>query len=158
MNTLLKAIHKRLREKNLTKSVKVKYKHYFGCKICDKDKAWAPHICCKNCYTGLTYWLNGKQKSILFALQEIWCEPTNHANNCYFCLIKVSRYSKSTKSRIVYPECPSALRPVTHLHENIPIPSTSPVSELKNDKSSAKSIYIFLNIKVICKHCVNVRR
>ena len=49
-------------KKKLTKYVKVAYKHYFGCKIGDQDKAWAPHICCKTCYTGLTEWLNGKQK------------------------------------------------------------------------------------------------
>ena len=120
-------LHQRLR-KNLTKSLKVAHQHYFECKIGDQDKLWIPYIYCKNCYTGLTEWLNGKQKSMPFAVPMIWREPTNHANHYYFCLTKVSGYSKRTSSRIMYPDCPSALRSVTHLHENIPIP-TSLVSE-----------------------------
>ena len=51
-----------LLKKNLTKSVKVAHKHYFGCKVGDQDKTWAPHVCCENCYTGLTQWLNRKLK------------------------------------------------------------------------------------------------
>ena len=39
----------------------------------------------------------------------------------------------------MYPDCPSALRPVAHSHENIPIPSASLVSERDNDSSSAES-------------------
>ena len=39
----------------------------------------------------------------------------------------------------MYPDCPSALRPVTHTSENIPIP-TPPVSERENESSSAKSL------------------
>ena len=70
----------------------------------------------------------------------IWREPTNHANDCCFRLTKVSGYSQCTKSRIVYPDCFSALRPVTHLHENSPIPTPPPVSEQDNDSSSAESI------------------
>ena len=74
-------------------------------------------------------WLNGKQKSMPFAVPIIWRESTNHANDCYFCLTKVSGYSKRIKSRIVCPDCPSALRSVTHSHELIPIPTPPPVSE-----------------------------
>ena len=70
----------------------------------------------------------------------IWHEPTDHANDCYFCHTKVSEYSKHTKSRIVYPDSPSALRPITHLLENISIPTPPPVSEQDNDSISAESI------------------
>ena len=58
--------------KKLKKSVNLAYKHCFGCKIGDQDKAWAPHICCKNCYADSTQWLNGKQKSMPFAVPMIW--------------------------------------------------------------------------------------
>ena len=102
--------------------------------MADQDKAWAPHIYCKNCYTSLTERLNGKQKNKPFALPMIWREPTNYANDCYFCLTKVFGYSKRTKFRIVYPDCPSALRPVIHSHKNITI-LTLPVSERDNDSS-----------------------
>ena len=74
-----------------------------------------------------------------FAVPTVWCEPANHANIYCFCLTKVFGYSKRTKSRIVYPDCPSALRLVTSLHENISIP-TPPVSKRNNDSSPAESI------------------
>ena len=60
-----------------------------------------------------------------------WREPTNQ---------KISEYSKRTKSRIVHPDCLSALRPVTHSHENIPIPTFLFVLERDNDSSSAESV------------------
>jgi len=99
-------------KKKFTKSVKVAYKYYFGCKVGDQEKTCAPHICCKNCYVGLTQWINGKRKSMPFAVPMIWREPTNHITDCYFCLTKISGHSKCTKSKIVYPDCPSTLRPV----------------------------------------------
>ena len=82
------------------------------------------------------------KKSMLFAVPMKWREPTNYPIDCYFCLTKIFGYSKHTKSRIVYPDCLSVLRFVTHSHENIPIPTPRPVSERDNDSSSAESIDI----------------
>ena len=47
---------------------------------------------------------------------------------------------KTHQVRIVYPDHPSALRPVTLSHENIPIPPLRPVLEQDNDSRSAESI------------------
>ena len=80
------------------------------------------------------------EKNMPFAVPMIWREPTNYANDCYFCLTKVFGYSNCIKSNIVYSDCPSAIRPVTHLHENILFPTSLLVSERDNDSSSAESI------------------
>ena len=69
----------------------------------------------------------------------IWREPTNHANDIYYCLTNVSGYSKRTMSRFVYSDCSSVLSSVTHSHESIPIPSPQ-LTERDNDSSSAESI------------------
>ena len=120
--------------------MRMAYKYYFGCKLGDQDKICAPHICCKTSNVELTQWLNGKRKGMPFAVPMIWREKTNHSTDCYFCLTKVWRHSKRTKSGIVYPDCPSALPPVTHTSENIPIPTPPPVSERENESSSAASL------------------
>ena len=110
-------------EKKLRKSVKVTFKHYFGAKWVTKTIHVRHIYAAEIANTGLTQWLNGKRKSMPFAIPMIWRESTNRISGSYFCLTKVSGYSKRTKSRIVYPHCSSALRPVTYSHENIPIPT-----------------------------------
>ena len=90
-----------------------------------------PHI--RNCYASLTQWLIGEQKSMPFAVRMVWYEPTNHFSDCYFCLTKVSGHFKKSKSKIVYPDCLSALRPVAYASENIPAPSPPSQLELRAD-------------------------
>lgn len=112
--------------RNLTKKVNFAYKCYFGCKVGDQEKSWAPHICCGVCYVGLTQWLNGKRKKMPFAVPMIWREPKDHHTDCYFCMSKIAGFSKKTKSKIVYPDCDSALKPVPHEAEiPVPVPPTS---------------------------------
>ena len=110
-------------KKSITSQVKKAYHLYFGCKIGDQDKPWAPHICCATCATQLSQWLNGKRPSMPFAVPMVWREPSNHTNDCYFCLVPPlsGGITKQKRSRIVYPNIPSALRPVQH-GEGLPIP------------------------------------
>lgn len=108
--------------KQLTRKVKVAYHHYFGVKVGDQDRTWAPHICCSVCYVGLTQWLNGKRKSMPFAVPMIWREPRDHHSDCYFCMTNIAGYSKKNKSAIHYPNCDSALKPVPHDEQN-PVPN-----------------------------------
>ena len=119
---------------NITSKVAIAYKHYFGCQVGDQDKSWAPHIRCRNCYVSMTQWLIGKRKSMPFVVPMVWREPTNHFSNCYFCLTKVLGHSKKSKSKIVYRDCPSALRPVAHAPKNIPVPSLPSQLELRADE------------------------
>ena len=70
---------------------------------------------------------------MVFAVPMVWREPTNHFSDCYFSLTKVSGHSKKSKSKIVYPDCPSALRPVAHESENIPVPRPPSQLDLRAD-------------------------
>ena len=83
----------------LTSMIKKAYHLSFGCKVGDQDKSWAPHICCYSCATNLRQWLNGKRKSMPFAVPMIWREPTDHTSNCYFCMVPPvsKRISKKKK-------------------------------------------------------------
>ena len=101
--------------------------HYFDCKIGDQDKSWAPNICCKPCYNGLTAWFNGKKAAFNFAVPMVWREPRNHADDCYYCLTNITGFNVSSRKKIKYPNLRSAMRPVPH-SDDLPVP-TPPVNK-----------------------------
>ena len=61
-----------------------------------------------------------------FAIPMVWRELKNHGDDCYFCSINVQGYNISNKKDIVYPDLPSARRPVVH-GPDLPVP-TPPAS------------------------------
>ncbi|GBN11927.1 hypothetical protein AVEN_98216-1 [Araneus ventricosus] len=95
--------------------VKKAYHLYFGCKIDDQGKDWAPHVCCRTCATTLSKWIHGKRKAMPFVVPMIWREPTNHIDDCYFCMVTLDSggVTKKKKRTIEYPNIPSALRSVS---------------------------------------------
>lgn len=105
----------------LSPLVKTAYFHYFGCKVGDQDKDWAPHVSCKRCATYLREWLHGKRKSMPFAVPMIWREQSNHLDDCYFCQTNISGISKKSKHKIIYPDTQSAIKPVKH-NNDLPVP------------------------------------
>ncbi len=44
----------------------------------------------------------------------MWREPQNHADDCYFCTMKVAGLPLKNKKTLIYPNLPSAIRPVPH--------------------------------------------
>lgn len=90
-------IEQRVRITSETKQI---YQAYFGCKLGDQDKPWAPHIMCKSCSVSLKRWFSGKLRSMQFAVPMIWWEPTNHATDCYFCMTNVKGINKKDSIRI----------------------------------------------------------
>ena len=121
--------------KTMSSKLKVAYHLYFGCQVGDQNKSWAPHYCCTQCYTSLTQWLNGKRKSMPFAVPMVWREQKNHTDDCYFCSTQVSGHSMKTRKKIKYPDCPSAIRPVLH-GDGLPVP-TPPTDPPNTDASSS---------------------
>ena len=114
--------------------VKKAYECYFGCKVGDQNKKWAPHVCFIFCVTILREWLNNKGRSMPFALPIIWREPTDHLTVCYFCIISPLRYgiTKKTKRTVNYPYISSAIRLVPHT-EDLPVPVPLPHCILDSD-------------------------
>ena len=97
------------------------YELYFGCKVGDQDKNWAPHICCLTCVKRLTDWAKGS-RNMNFAIPMVWREPQDHSSDCYFCITQIKRISSKSKHTVKYPNLPSAMRPVPH-SEDLPIPN-----------------------------------
>lgn len=98
------------------------YEAYFGMPIDDQDKSWSPHVCCGSCRSTLEGWLHGSRRCMPFTVPQIWRKPTNHHNDCYFCMIDISSYKTGKDRRnVVYPNIPSSIAPVPHT-EDLPIP------------------------------------
>ena len=111
---------------NITNFVKNVYYAYFGIKLGDQDKTWAPHKVCRSCVESLRRWSKGKQKSMSFGVPMVWREPKGHGNDCYFCSCNVSGFNVKNKHNIPYPNLPSAIRPILH-QPDVLVPTPPPV-------------------------------
>ena len=70
-----------------------------------------------------------------FAIPRIWREPTNHHNDCYFCMVDISKYKKTKdRKKIVYPSIPSPIAPVNH-GPKLPIPQPPTTHTLSSTSS-----------------------
>ena len=128
---------------NITPFVRNAYLQYFGMKLADQDKVWAPHKVCRACVEGLRNWKSGKRESMPFGVPMVWREPRNHGDDCYFCTVQIVGHTKTSRRNIVYPNIPSAMRPVPH-SESIPVPSPSninPPTETGSDSDTHDETY-----------------
>lgn len=125
------------RQRRMTPLLCEAYEKYFGCKVGDHGRPWAPQFCCLNCFTNLLGWMNGSRKSMPFAIPMVWREPSDHSTDCYFCLNSIAGMSSKTKKQVDYPNVPSAIRPVPH-SDDLPVPP-NPLSGANEDLSSASS-------------------
>jgi hypothetical protein len=120
---------------NITHFVKQVYEAYFGVKLGDQDKSWAPHKVCRSCVESLRLWSRGKKSAMPFGIPMVWREPKNHGDDCYFCLCKIKGYNSRNKQDISYPDIPSAMRPVPH-GPDVPIPVLPKSLEAATSESS----------------------
>ena len=115
------------------------YELYFGMKIGDQDKHWAPRVICGTCRSNLDGWLRGDRHSMPFAIPRIWREPQNHTDDCYFCMVDISRFRRTKNRRdIVYPSIPSSIAPVPHSSE-LPLPKP-PSKKAPEDLAGSEDI------------------
>ena len=120
------------------------YEAYFGMKMGDQDKSWAPHFCCGSCRSTLEGWMRGSRKCMPFAIPRIWREPTNHHDDCYFCMVDISKYKKTKdRKKIVYPSIPSSIAPANHCAE-LPIPQPPTTHAISSTSSEDLQVCKFL--------------
>ena len=112
----------------LNSRIRHAYKHYLGCQVGDQDKRWVPHICCKRCRTSLLFWLDSKQKQMPFAVPMVWRAQSNHVTDCYYCMTSIKEFFRKNKTKIFYPVCRSAIKPVPH-GPDLPVPQPPTVKE-----------------------------
>ena len=116
----------------LNSRIRYAYKHYFACQEGDKDKKWASHICFNRCRTSLLFRLDGKRKQMPFAVSMVWREQSDHVTDCYFCMTNIKGFSRKYTSKISYPVCRPAIKPVPN---DLDLPVPQPPNEKKNTLS-----------------------
>ena len=120
--------------------IKRAYHAYFGIKLGDQDKVWAPHMVCKTCTENLRRWTKGKKSCLKFGIPMVWREPTNHVTDCYFCAIDVTGINRKNRSSLKYPDLESARRPVAHCDE-IPVPVPGELTDISEEDFSSVEEY-----------------
>ncbi|XP_076327901.1 uncharacterized protein LOC143234422 [Tachypleus tridentatus] len=114
------------------------YKAYFSMPVGDQDKPWAPHFTCEYCKKSLEGWYRGEKRAVKFTIPRIWCKPTDHSNNCYFCMVNPSKHWTGKNAfAIMYLDLPSSIAPVPH-HPELPV-SISPERKQLSSEESSKS-------------------
>jgi hypothetical protein len=79
-------------ELNITGFIREVCYAYFGVKLGDQDKSWAPHKVFYVCVEDLRKWCKKKKKVFRFGVPIIWREPKNLSDDCYFCCCDVKGY------------------------------------------------------------------
>ena len=80
----------------VTKFIKRAYHTYFGTKLGDQYKAWAPHMVCKTCTKYLRRWTNGKKGCLKFGIPMVWSELANHDLN------EINRKNRTASSILIF--------------------------------------------------------
>ena len=75
-----------------------------------------------------------------FAVPKVWREQSDHVTDCYFCMTNIKGFSQKNKSKIFYPVCRSAIKPVPHdLDLPVPQPPTEKEDTLSVDEGASTS-------------------
>ena len=120
----------------VTTFIKQTYHAYFGMKLGDQEKAWAPHMVCKSCTEYLRQWSKGKKTSLKFGILMVWREPKNHVSDCYFCAIDVSGINRRNRNVLKFPDLESARCPVAHSNK-CPVSVYAMLSDDSDNDSTA---------------------
>ena len=121
--------------KPVTSFITRAYHTYFGIKLADQDKDWAPHMVCKACTETLHGWTNGK-RSLNFGISMVWKELTNHVTDCYFCTVDVTGINRKNRGSLKYSDLQSAPCPVAHCDE-IPVPIFGELPDISDEDASS---------------------
>ena len=77
-------------------------------------------------------WTESYRKALKFGIPVSWRETKNHTNDYCFCAINLTEINKKKRKSLLYPNLPSALRPVAHCDE-IPIPIFKKLPDVSNE-------------------------
>ena len=122
---------------SVSKFIKQVYFDYFGFPLNTRDKYWVPHMVCKTCVESLRLWANKKRPHCKYQTPMLWREPSNHQDDCYFCVVDINGINKRNRSKWFYPNLLSVTRPVLYSGDAPASSSTQNDHELEEKSSSS---------------------
>ncbi|KAK2578846.1 hypothetical protein KPH14_012201 [Odynerus spinipes] len=125
--------------RNIIALLEEAYKEYFEIELGDQDKGWAPHISCTKCFITLLRCKKNKKYKMPFNVPVVWREPSDHATNCYFCLTNITGFNRKNKRQIVYPNVPSAIKPVLTQEDALSLLCSSSMQYTVNNQEDTLS-------------------
>ena len=88
------------------------------------------------------------------AVPVVWRVPSNHSTDCYFCIVPhiQNGISMKKKANFVYPNIPSAIRPLPHGDE-LPVPEPPDNFALYSDDEQPRTAAVsFKRCRLLAKH------
>ena len=61
----------------------------------------------------------GTSYCLKFRIPMIWCEPTNHFDDCCFCMTNLVGFNKKNQKNIHYLSIPSSTPPIPHCQKKL---------------------------------------
>ena len=83
-------------------------------------------------------WYRGEKRSMKFAVPRVWREPTNHYDDCYFCIVDPTSRRGRKRVEISYPSIPSSIAPVPH-STDLPVPKPPSQSVVSSEQSTSST-------------------
>lgn len=102
----------------ITPHVRAGYELYYGVRMGDEDKEWAPKFSCCVCVTRLSNFVRTGQGMPVYADPIYWMEPTNHTADCFICTTKLSACGREVETRGT-----ERVRRREHVKDGIPVPA-----------------------------------
>lgn len=118
--------------------IKQVYFDYFGFPLDTRDKYWIPHMVCKICVESLRLWANKKRPHFKYQTPMMWREPSNHQDDCYFCVVNINGINRRNRSKWFYPNLLSVTRPVLYSGD-APVPQVSSPTQNDHDFEETRS-------------------
>lgn len=128
--------------KKLSEKFKLIYSECFGIEVAKQNVNWVPQKCCSRCHSMVTRWKIDKiKRNLKFTKPMIWSPPTCQ-NDCYFCMTNTKGFNMATRSKIVYADVSSVVKPVkievrdeTVTIEPMSVDRSGEVEEMQVDES-----------------------
>lgn len=106
------------------------YEDCFRIQITNLDSAWVPHFVCGRCHIMLTRWEKNKtRENLKFTIPMTWTSPTS-SHNCYFCMTEIAGFTSSNRSKIIYANVSSAVKP----QKTVIVDETEALAEMEVEK------------------------